>query len=309
MRIAYLILAHENPAHLEKLVEALAAPSDAIFIHLDAKSDDSRFRRLSSARFCARRVPVYWGDFSQVEAILVLLQDAVRVGFDRYVLLSGSDYPVQPMSYIRGFLQSHPATEFINIVSMPSRAAGKPLSLLTKFRHRATTSPFRRALRSGLVRAGALSRQRDPARGLGGLQPFAGSTWWAVTHPATKFILDFTAARTRFVRFFHNVTCPDEIFFHTILGNSPFSTRMQPSVTYADWSDGGDSPAYIDGRHLELFRAPAPLIQSGAEGTGEYLFARKFSDRRPDIALEVDRIIRARAGSINAEQEATCKRS
>lgn len=302
VRTAYLILAHDKPLHLGKLVAALSTPSAAILIHLDARADESRFRHVPAAHFCSPRVPVYWGEFSQVEAILLLLRHAVRLGCDRYVLLSGSDYPVQPVSYIRRFFQSRTATEFINIVSMPSREAGKPLSRLTEFRHRSDASPLRRALRSVLVWTRALPRERDPVRGLAGLQPFAGSTWWAITHAAAEFILHFTAVHPRIVRFFHNVDCPDEAFFQTILGNSPFRDRLQRNLTYADWSGGGDSPAYLDDRHLEMFRAPGPLVQSDVYGSGEYLFARKFSDAHPDVVDELATIIRSK-GEPGGEME------
>jgi hypothetical protein len=298
IRLAYLVLAHENPHHLRRLIAALHSPGASFIIHVDAKSAMSDFEEVRNSpgvHLCSKRIPVYWGDFSQVEAILLLLRESVRrQGFDRYVLLSGSDYPVQPPSYVYTFFARHPDIEFINCVAMPNVAVGKAMSRLTTFRHRDTDSPARRLLRRGLVMARMLPRERDPVTGLHGLKPYAGSTWWAVTHRAVEHILDFTDAQPDIVRFFHNVVCADESYFQTVLGNSPLRTRFRRNVTYADWSGGGSSPAYIGAKHLARFREPGPLLQHDGYGRGEYLLARKFSDSRADVVDELDRILRGR---------------
>jgi hypothetical protein len=39
MKIAYLILAHNNPGHLSRLTRALTAQNNAVFIHIDKKAD------------------------------------------------------------------------------------------------------------------------------------------------------------------------------------------------------------------------------------------------------------------------------
>ena len=81
MRIAYLILAHNTPNHLARLVRALDSPNVDFFIHVDRKSDISRFRdRLSqpNVAFLKDRIAVYWGDFSDVEATVRLIKEALK---------------------------------------------------------------------------------------------------------------------------------------------------------------------------------------------------------------------------------------
>jgi len=68
-KICYLILAHADPAHLEKLVSTLDYKS-RIFIHLDAKSEMSDFADIKlpkSAKFISKRVKVYWGGISMIK--------------------------------------------------------------------------------------------------------------------------------------------------------------------------------------------------------------------------------------------------
>ena len=68
MKIAYLILAHAAPNHAGRLVESLRHSSATVFMHVDAKSDIAPFRPLArlGVRFTPGRIPVYWGDYSQV---------------------------------------------------------------------------------------------------------------------------------------------------------------------------------------------------------------------------------------------------
>ncbi len=107
MKIAYLILAHNTPNHLRRLVQSLASDTSKSFIHLDRKSENHGFFETRGHNVCytTSRVPVYWGDFSQVEAILILINTAYSdpVQFDRFVLLSGSDFPLRAAVEIERF--------------------------------------------------------------------------------------------------------------------------------------------------------------------------------------------------------------
>src|SRR5690349_19353849 len=99
MKIAYLILAHNTPNHLSRLVRALDSANAAFFIHVDRKSDISPFRKGLSqpnTTFLEDRVAVYWGDFSDVRATIELIKKALSHSFEPvyFVLLSGADYPL-----------------------------------------------------------------------------------------------------------------------------------------------------------------------------------------------------------------------
>lgn len=109
MKIAYLVLAHNNPKHLLRLIKSLSSNSSSFFIHIDSKSNLSEFAGIDggSINFLQDRIPVYWGDFSQVEAILCLIRTALSRPeiYDYFVLLSGVDYPLKSVAYIENFLK------------------------------------------------------------------------------------------------------------------------------------------------------------------------------------------------------------
>lgn len=295
MKIAYLILAHDNALHLQRLISALATDSSHFFIHIDKKSDRTPFLAITgdNLHFTEQRAAVYWGDFSQVEAMLILLRAACSLagGFDRCVLLSGADYPLRSAQAIERFFEAAPDQEYMNLVAMPSKAAGKSLSRLSTYQLRPGDPLLLRAGRKALICAALLPRQRDYRAQLGALAPYAGSTWWALSRAACDHILAFAGRETQVVDFFKNTQCPDESFFHTILGNSPFRSRIARNLTYTDWSDGGASPARMTQQHLTLFQATSSFPAQDTYGAGAMLFARKFADQSAPLVARLERQI------------------
>ena len=110
MKIAYLILAHNTPNHMQKLISSLSSDSSTFFIHIDKKSNIKDFNKIvgNNITFTKSRISVFWGEFSQVEAILVLIRTAMSnaIKFDRFVLLSGADYPVKTFKYIEDLFEN-----------------------------------------------------------------------------------------------------------------------------------------------------------------------------------------------------------
>ena len=302
MKIAYLILVHNTPKHLQRLITALSSGSSSFFIHLDKKSNIDDFLGIkgNNVHFTRKRVPVFWGDFSIVEATLILLRTALadRCNFDRFVLLSGADYPLRSASYIEQFFESNPNKEFINLVAMPSEVAGKPIARLTTYKLRPGDRTISKVIRKVLMRVGVLPRKRDYKTYLGDLAPYGGSAWWALSREACDFILTFVKNEIQVVDFFKNTICSDESFFQTILGNSHFRSRIVRNLTYADWSAGESSPAYITEKHLTFFQSTSSFTPDGVFGGGEMLFARKFSDESEDLVAKLENKIGENEGRL-----------
>ncbi|MEJ5348899.1 MAG: beta-1,6-N-acetylglucosaminyltransferase [Desulfosoma sp.] len=294
MRIAYLIVAYNNPRHFPRLIRALDRPNCAFFVHIDKKYDISPYKAVSKSDviFSQKRVPVYWGDFSTVEAILIVLQEALEnpQGFQRFVLLSGSDYPIRSAQWIEQFFEKHPDTEYMNLVPMPSKSLGKPLTRLTYYRPKPTTPSWILFAAKALMKLGLWPR-RNYRKVLGNFQPYGGSMFWALTREAAQYLVDFLNRRPDFFEFYRHTYCPDEMMLQTILGNSPFAARTQRNLTYADWSARGRSPEWIQRKHLEFFRSTTRFPDDDPYGPGEILFARKFSENADDLVRELDQII------------------
>jgi hypothetical protein len=296
MKLAYLIAAHHQPAHFQRLLDALLTASSAAFVHIDAKSPIAPFlgTQHSNVHFCKPRVPVYWGEYSQVDATMIMLREALASPskFDYFVLLSGADYPLRPAAAIEAFFARHSGTEFINLVRMPNERASKPVTRLTQYKvlsGRFTTLP-EKALRRLLIRARLLPAERDYTAALAGFIPCGGSSWWALSRSACEYIVAITQSMPRLVDFFRHTWFPDETYFQTLLGNSPFRDRIRRNLTYADWHAGGAHPAQIEARHLQSF-ADCKAVPSDVYGAGELLFARKFRDADAALTAQIDALM------------------
>ena len=286
MKIAYLILAHNTPNHLSRLVRALDSSNASFFIHLDRKSDISAFRlglTQHNVTFLEDRIPVYWGGFSDIEATIKLIKRALNGSLSPsyLVLLSGSDYPIKGPQYIESFFSANHGQQFMNLVPMPCDAIGKPLSRLQAYWLQTPCSNRlveRVTARLNRLINEQLKLKRDHSEVFKKLTPYAGSQWWALTQEACHYIISFIESKSDIVKFFKNIYMPDESFFQTIIGNSQFANDVTRNLTFADWSRPTGGPAVIDMDHLALFANTDHVMGDDTYGRGELLFARKFPD-------------------------------
>jgi hypothetical protein len=293
MKIAYLILAHRNPRLIKKAVECLSCEDVSFFIHIDAKVAINQFDSIRGKNvvFIDKRIAVYWGEFSQTEAIFLLIQQALAAPqrYDYLVLLSGSDFPLRSGRYVRSFLEKNQGREFITMFKLP--VPGMPMSRLNTLRF-PPTRPILRFVFRALAKVGLA--QRDYRKYLGVLQPYSGHTWWALSRESCQYIMDFRQKRLEVAEFFKNAFASDEMLIHTILGNSPFRSRIRRHLVYEDWPVEGprSHPKMITAKHIDLFESQDEVAAPDLHGPGEMLFARKFSDDDLHLVERVEQMIR-----------------
>jgi Core-2/I-Branching enzyme len=297
MKIAYLVLAHFNPKLVERTIRTLDSEDCAFFLHIDQKSDISMFSGIKGENvfFTDQRVAVYRGEFSQVEAILVMMQKAM-LGPDRYdyfVLISGSDYPLRSSQYIQSYLQEHAGSEFLSMVKMPNEALGKPLARINTL-VLPSSQPVRRFVARALAKFGFA--KRDYRKYLGSLEPYSGSGEWALSRDACQYIFDFMEENPGVTAYFKNTFAADEGFFHTILGNSRFKSKIRRNLLYDDWSASRGSPEIIGDRHVDWFESLPKVLLNDHYGSGEALFTRKVAPDRMDLLQRIDEMIVRKGG-------------
>ncbi len=332
MKIAYLVFAYKNPRLIERAIDRLSCNDSAFFIHIDQKSNIEEFGRIQGENifFSDQRIPVYWGEFSGVEAILLLIRQALdAMACDYLVLLSGSEYLLRSRRYIHSFLEENRGSEFIAMLKMPS--PGKPISRINTVRFE-SNKPVRRLAWRALAKIGLA--QRDYRRYLGDLEPYSGITWWALSRNACEYVVRVTDNSPQIKRFFRDTFAPEETFIHTILGNSPFRDRVRGHLLFEEWTEGsptGASPAapvtgggfrshslaflpsrdaalarlqgwktygancrfpqIVSSRHLSFFEAQQKVWLDDVYGHREALFARRFSDDNLDLLDRLDGMV------------------
>jgi len=216
-KIAFLIAAHNDPAVLKRLVYALDYEKFDIYIHVDKKSDISLYDfpsyklKHSALNVLKNRVKVYWGDISQVYALLNMYKAALDGGdYCRFVTLSGNDYPLRSNEEIYSAL-SDPDKEFImgNIEESSWKYTDyffKPLGLPGKV----------------LTRVIRLLRIKRKPLVIDGKKPdiYFAPSWHALSDKCVKYVLSEIGAHGEYLKFFRRTFASDEALIPTILFNS-----------------------------------------------------------------------------------------
>ena len=280
--ISYLILAHEDPQQLRTLLERLSTESARCYVHVDAKAELAPFRRAAAGiphvRFCERPIEVTWAGFSVVEATLRLMETALADHDNRghFVLLSGADYPIATNGEIFSFFAKHPQRQFIR--RFPILEADDVQRWKVRGRHFRELAP---RYSWGRLPLFALERAlRSVPRSLPKEWPLmGGSQWWALTSDCARYCVEFARGRPDVLRFFRRVFAPDEIFFHTVVHQSPFALSADPVETFVDVVTKSGSLAYYANLHHLPGTTIATLddVRDALQARPGKLFARKFS--------------------------------
>jgi hypothetical protein len=288
--ISYLLLVHEDPSHLHVLLNRLATTSARFHIHVDRKMDILPFQHAAEGvervHFCEPRVEVTWAAFSVVEATLRLIEAALtdEPECGRFVLLSGTDYPIATSAEISAFFDRHPRRQFIR--RFPVLEADGPQSWKVRGRHFRGLAPrhsWRRLPLFALERTLRLLPRRLPQE----WPLMCGSQWWALTSECARYCLEFSHARPDILRFFRTVFAPDEVFFHSVVHNSPFAGDAEPAETFSDVVTKSGSLAHYANLHF----LPGGMIATSDDAyaalgsRSNKLFARKFSSRLSSDAI------------------------
>jgi len=270
VRLAYIISAYHRLSQVTRLVRRLDTDGTSFFVHVDRKTDDRAYdelteslRDLPTVHFLERHT-CHWGGFGHVRASLKGIDALLASGtpFDYAILLTGQDYPIKSNAYIARFFELQQPKSFMHVAALPaafwSPRGGLDRLEFAHFRlygHHARL-PWRRAF---------------PA----GLRPYGGGAYWSLTRDCIECVSGFIAEHPNVVAFFRHVDIPDEIFFHTILMNSPLrETIVNDNLRYIDWSRG-PRPGILETRDLDTLRASPKL------------FARKFDACQDENVLDL----------------------
>jgi hypothetical protein len=267
MNLAYIISAYKLPDQLTRLVNRLATDTTHFFVHVDRSADDaiysrmvSPMARLGNVHFLDRhRCP--YGGFGHVKATLKGINELFRrrIPFDYAILLTGQDYPLRSNEEIADFFTDHERQSFIDHFPLPFDEwdlGGMDRIDSWHVRLGGQHFRFRGPAKLGVTR-------RFPL----GLRPFGGSAYWCLTRECIDYIVRFLQNAPRYSRFFKYVNVPDEIFFQTIVLNSPLRDLVvNDDLRYIEWRERA-----IAGGPAVLGRGDFNRIMSSPK-----LFARKF---------------------------------
>jgi len=297
MAVTYLVLAHEEPAAVARLVARLQAPGHRVVLHVDRRVALTPFVQALHG-FDAlllddgqRRV-CHWAGWSIAEAMLSLLAVAQQQApADFYVFLSGADYPLRTPAAIEAALRNgHPRVAVWREIHRDRRTPlrrrhavfGRTCNEVAWMNRReqlAFPLPVRWLARAVVLGLKALSVLAPLRRAPGGLRVFRGSQWCALSAAQARAVSDWMRSDEGYAlrRFFLRSAAPDEMLLPTLLRHLQLDDGLidvpQAGVMHAThWIDWRDefSPAPLDAGKVQLaLHSPAlfcrklPALASG----------------------------------------------
>ncbi|SHG25394.1 beta-1,6-N-acetylglucosaminyltransferase [Dysgonomonas macrotermitis] len=269
-----LITAYKNIQHLEEIIDFFDDNFN-IYIHIDKKSVipsgaiDELYKK-GNVKYISRKYKINWGGLNHLLAILDITRQAFDNNENQYFhLITGHDYPIKPKEEFDIFYQKNKGLNFMEYHQLPYEPwpeqgmdrlsrynmydlidgrSGKNEILLKRFSKLQKLLGIKRSFRKDFP------------------QQHGGSTYWSLSRESIGYTFSYLKENPWFLKRFKYTFCAEEIFFQTILMNSPLKDKIiNNNMRFIVWENrNGNFPANLD------------LTDYNNIQNTEALFARKF---------------------------------
>jgi len=271
---AILITAYKNFEHLKNLVDFFDE-SYSVYIHIDQKSEVPAkyieyLDQKSTVRLISREFNINWGGVNHLNAILLLAREALKDKSNiAFHLITGHDYPIKNLEEFNRFHFVNGTNSYMEYFPLPFDSWPRGgIDRLSRYNINDYVDG-RKGLKKIFVE-GVLKLQRifGITRKFSDKFPklYGGSTYWTLSRDCVEYVFKYMDAHPDFKKRFDYSFCSEEIFFQTVLLNSPLKDNIiQDNLRFIVWEvRNGNFPANLDMRDFE------DITKSKA------LFARKF---------------------------------
>lgn len=267
MKIAYLLMVHKHPELVDRLIDTLQDGRNYVAVHVDKKAGKAFRReiadvaakypnvRLSTSLYCI------WCGWSLVRVALEGMRFLLDWAddWDFFVNLSAQDCALQTQDEIRQYLIPRRGSNFVFILELAKWPRG--MKLLKYYNLEIPLKPLYRPVPTFI-----------PRPFLKGVVPYAGSAWITLSRDFCDYVTSNPDVE-RFKRFYRFALVPEEMFFQTVLMNSPFRGTVVPDFRrFIPPFPGKSHPRILTMQDFDEMQA------SG------FMFARKFD---PAVDAEV----------------------
>lgn len=277
---AYLIVSNANFKVLALCIKMIDDVRNDIFILFDQKAKISNELKNSLKALCVYskmeicEQTVNWGGYSQVSAVLKLIENANKKGDYQYIhFFQGSDLPIKKQDDIHCFFDRHDGKQFVMVEKKRQAMAVNK----TAYRHYFCdnryfrTCKWMKLLNFGLVYLQKLFHIKMKLN----MDVYQGSALFSITGECARYI---ESMKDKIYRCFRWTLAPDEVFIQSILMDSPYQMAIagidrdisaNSRLIDRTRPDGKNSP------HIwRLFEFDYIINQPE-----EICFARKFDER------------------------------
>ena len=242
MKLAYLLVVHNNPEQLNNFIQQLVFNGDCdIYIHVDKKSENLIPQIISNEHvFIFSEYYVNWGSFEIVKAAILLMEKARNSGciYTHFYFGSGNDLLVRKGLY--EYLSKEDTDVFMDIyheVKLRSREASRFLVAWPQkymIRNDLHLYRFVRIFIQIMCSIGIVLHKNSSKLPVN-TKFYTGSTWFLAKIEVLDYILLYIENNPEYLDFWKNSLASDLMFFHTIIMASPYKDNIGEDVVYKKW--------------------------------------------------------------------------
>lgn len=281
---AFLILTHDDEKMLSRIVNRLS-PLGPVFVHVDAKTNISKWQLDDlPCTILQERVRVFWGDWSAVEATVLLLEAALTDQSNmRFTLLSGSHYPILSNEELQ--LRAMTSTNVIGSRPAPNMPDGSrpEVDYQRHFYRTSTPNGTWSKVKNGIMNRIVYYRRPldwKSVTPLSGMR--AGESYWSINREFAEYCVRQIRSSSPMIAYFKLIVCSDEKVFATLYGEFSGEVSLD-GTTYSKWME---KP-----HHTGRFPAPVSKIDiEEVRSLDKYWFARKLRSSDSDLLDWLDEL-------------------
>lgn len=279
MKHAYLIIAHSNFKILKIMLEMIDDERNDIYLLIDKKTKNIKIYEIidvvkKSKIYVLDRMKINWGGYSQIKAVIKLLEEACKnKKYIYYHFMQGADLPIKTQKHIHEFFSDNYGKEFIEFSEITENS--KKFAQYKKLYYHFFTDNrfFRKNKVIKLLNHSLALTQEKINMKRKNEEVYHGSALFSITHEFASYIVSLKDIIAREYRY--TLAC-DEVFIQTIIMNSKFrknincfGEKMVSNTRYIDWENKiGNSPKTFRVEDYEkLINLPKNIC-----------FARKFQE-------------------------------
>lgn len=279
MKQAILINTHKDIDKLKELIDFFD-DDFSFYIHIDRKvqlteKEIEQLKNTQSVKFISRKYSINWGGRNFTKSILLLSKEVIKDKDIEYIhLISGQDYPIKTPKEIKNILTKNRGAEFLVNFELPSKKWALENGGMDRIDYynfydllNARVKIEKIIIRTLTIVQKKLNLFKRSRKCLPKL--YGGSSWWTLTRPCLEYVINYSEDNPSYLKRFMYTLSSDEIFFQTIIMNSPFAKNViNKDLRYVDWNmRNGSRPAFLDESDYDN------IVSS------ENIFARKFDPK------------------------------
>lgn len=294
MKQAILILGYQDINNIIRIIHYFDDCFE-FYIHIDKKSkaDLSRLYTIKNKSInIYRKYVVNWGGIFFMKVALFLVKKALENDSNKYFhLISEQDFPIKPLHYFYDLAKEN--KNYLVFEKLPKKVWDGNGGLdRIHYYHFNDFFNARKYGRGKLLKLLIhLQKTLKIKRSYGEHLPqlYGGSMWWSLTREVLQYVIKESENNSFLKNRLNYTLLPDEIYFQTILVNSPYLKNIiNDNLRYIDWTyRGGSRPAFLDMSDYNK------LI------TSNKIFARKFNENSQVLINKLNEIIKYEKNFIN----------